>query len=412
MVECLVANENVASSSLVSRLRKTVASRGGCFFVNSMKIVIAPDSFKGCLSAAEAASAMAEGVRLACPDAEIVLLPLADGGEGTVEALVTATGGSYHASTVTGPLGIPVAAAWGLFGGPGKTAVLEMAAAAGLLLVPPDQRDPRRTTTYGVGELLLEVLHSGARRVIVGLGGSATNDGGAGALQALGVRFYDLEGTLVTEPLCGAMLANLSRINTSRLDPALRTVEIILASDVTNPLCGQSGASAVYGPQKGASPAMVAELDLALLHYAAVLERGTGTEVADKPGAGAAGGLGAGLMAVLGAECRSGIDLVLDAGGFEEKLQGADLVFTGEGRIDQQTLSGKTISGVLKRCRMAGSVPVIAFAGSVDADAPAALGLSAAIGISEGLPRDEAMRNAGRLLSESAARFVKTLLND
>ncbi len=371
-----------------------------------MKIIIAPDSFKGSLTASEAAEAIAAGIRRVYPHAELVLLPLADGGEGTVSALVTATQGTLHRVSVSGPLGEPVEAMWGVLGGPDQTAVVEMASAAGLLLVPDAKRDPRQTTTFGVGELILHAAQVGAKNLIIGLGGSATNDGGAGALQALGVTFYDDLGKLLPTGITGRDLKRIARIDAGGTMQSLRRLKTLIASDVTNPLCGPDGAAAVYGPQKGATPTIVAELDAGLAHYAALLKRDLGKDVATLPGAGAAGGLGGGLIAVLDATLHSGIDLILDAARFSEKLQGAILVFTGEGRIDAQTQQGKTISGVLKRCRQFGSVPVVAFAGNVDREAVDALGLSAAIAISEGLPTDQAMRNAGSLLSKAVERYL------
>ncbi len=380
-----------------------------------MKLIIAPDSFKGSLTAMQAAEAMARGVRRARPDAEVVLLPLADGGEGTAEALVLATGGRCDALRVTGPLGEPVEAVWGRLGVDGEmpdggTAVVEMAAAAGLPLVPPNRRDPRRTTTWGVGELLRQAAASGATRIIVGLGGSATNDGGAGAMQALGVRFLDAAGDSLPEPITGGDLANLARIDASALSGLFAGVEIIIASDVTNPLLGPSGASAIYGPQKGADAATVAELDAALTQYAAVLHRDLGRDVATLPGAGAAGGMGAGLMAFLNARMQSGIDLALDAARFEEQAAGADWLLTGEGRIDAQTLHGKTIAGVLRRCRPLG-IPVLAFGGSVDDAAGeqlAAAGLRAAFPIVSGpMSLEDAMQDGGALLTQAVARVMR-----
>ena len=377
----------------------------------SLRIVIAPDSFKGSLTAMQAAEAIAAGVRRARPDAEVILMPLADGGEGTVEALVVATGGWRHNARVMGPLGGPVEAAWGRLG-PGGDAVIEMAAAAGLPLVPPDKRDPRRTTTFGVGEILRQAVEAGAKRLIIGLGGSATNDGGAGAMQALGVRFWDAAGDPLPAPITGGDLIHLARVDASALHTLFAGVEVVIASDVTNGLLGPTGASAVYGPQKGADAATVAELDAALTRYAAVLSRDLGRDVAALPGAGAAGGMGAGLMAFLGARMQSGIDLVLDAARFEERAQGADWLLTGEGRIDAQTLSGKTISGVLRRCRPLG-IPAIAFGGSVDDAAGellAAEGLRAAFPIVPGpMSLDDAMRDAGALLTQSVARVVRLL---
>ena len=377
-----------------------------------LKIIIAPDSFKGSLSAREAAEAMAAGVRCAHPDAVLILMPLADGGEGTVEALVLATNGWRETSRVAGPLGETVEAAWGRLGPDGETAVVEMAAAAGLLLVPPDRRDPRRTTTWGVGALLSQAVGAGVNRIIVGLGGSATNDAGAGAMQALGVRFWDAAGDLLPEPITGGDLARVARVDASALRPLFAGVEVVIASDVTNPLLGPDGASAVYGPQKGADTAMVIELDAALTEYAAVLNRDLGRDVASAAGAGAAGGMGAGLMAFLDARMQSGIDLVLDAARFEEWAAGADWLLTGEGRIDAQTLAGKTISGVLRRCRPLG-IPAIAFGGSVDDAAGeqlAAGGLRAAFPIVSGpMSLDDAVRDGGALLTQTVARVARLL---
>ena len=377
-----------------------------------MKILLAPDSFKGSLTALEAADAMMAGIRRVRPETEIVLLPLADGGEGTVDALVAATGGRIQEAQVTGPLGGLVDARWGLLGPDGAAAVVEMAVAAGLILVPTTQRDPRKATTYGVGELIYAAAQSGASEIIVGLGGSATNDGGAGALQALGVRFLDADGQTLPEKLSGGDLARLAHIDISSLRFPVGSIKVTIASDVTNPLLGPNGASAVYGPQKGATAGDVLTLDAALGNYAAVIKRDLGKDVAELPGAGAAGGLGAGLMTFLDAEMRSGIDLVLDTAGFDDKLAGADWVWTGESKIDAQTLNGKAISGVLRRCRGAG-VPVLAFGGSVDADAAEALGmagLQSAFPIVSGpMALEEAMRDGRRLLTEAAARVMRLL---
>ena len=377
-----------------------------------MKIILAPDSFKGSMTAREAAQAMAEGIRRVCPAAECVLLPLADGGEGTVDALVAAASGRMMPARVTGPLGNSVDAKWGLLGPNAETAVVEMAAAAGLTLLSPKQRDPGRATTYGVGELLLEAVQSGARHIIVGLGGSATNDGGAGALQAMGVRFLDQAGQPLPEKLGGRDLARLAEIDTSGLRFPVGDVRLTIASDVSNPLLGPNGASAVYGPQKGATAQDVTGLEAALANYAEVIKRDLGKDVASRPGAGAAGGLGAGLMAFLDAQMQSGIDLVLDTIGFDEKTHGADWVWTGEGRIDSQTLHGKAISGVLRRCALL-NVPMLAFGGSVDdaaAEALAFAGLKAAFPIVSGpMPLDEAIQNGKRLLAQAAARVIHLL---
>ncbi len=321
-----------------------------------MKIVLAPDSFKGSLSAPDVAGAMAEGLRRVWPDALCVPLPVADGGEGTADALAAATGGKMFAATVTGPLGEPVAARWALLGDE-AAAVVELAEAAGLTQISPERRDPKQTTTRGVGELLLRAArHPGVRRILVGLGGSATNDGGAGLLRALGVRLLDEAGRDLPEG--GAALAGLASLDTSGLllDPS--AVEVVIACDVDNPLTGPRGASAVFGPQKGATAEDVPLLDAALAHYGAVLAR-AGRAVADIPGAGAAGGTAAALLWLFpAATLRPGIEIVLDAVRFEEHLHEADLVLTGEGRLDAvEQLGGKVATGERRPARRAAGVP-------------------------------------------------------
>ena len=328
-----------------------------------MKIIIAPDSFKGCMSAEQAAKAMERGIRRALPQAECVLVPMADGGEGTVQSLVDATGGELLETTVTGPLGTPVRAQYGMLGD-GRTAVIEMAAASGIAYVDERTRDPRITTTYGTGELVRDALDHGVTSFIIGLGGSATKDGGAGMAQALGVRLLDAQGGEL--PFGGAALADLAAIDVSGIDPRLGTADIRLASDVTNPLTGAQGASAVFGPQKGADDATVAQLDAALRHYAAVIRSELGRDVESIPGAGAAGGLGAGFLAFTGAHMQSGVSLVVEATGLIQQAAGADWCFTGEGGIDSQTQYGKTPIGVAQAVKS--SSPrccVVALAGTV-----------------------------------------------
>ena len=326
-----------------------------------MKVLIAPQAFKGSLSAAKAAKAIEAGVRQVFPEAEVVRLPVADGGDGTLEALVENTNGRMISQQVTGPLGRPVDARWGVMGD-GKTAVIEMAQASGLALISPGSRDPRLSTTFGTGQLIKAALNHGYRRIIIGLGGSATNDGGAGMAQALGVRFLDRSGTIL--PFGGAALANLDSVDTSELYPILNEAEIIAATDVTNPLCGSIGASVVYGPQKGASATVVKELDRALARYAEVLIKSLGIDVANRPGAGAAGGLGAGLIAFAQGEVKPGIDLICDVLGFEEHLTGVNLIFTGEGRVDSTTVYNKAPIGVAKRAKIH-NIPVILLVGSL-----------------------------------------------
>ena len=327
----------------------------------AIKVIIAPQEFKGALSALAAAEAIERGVKAAMPEAETVLVPVADGGDGTLDALVEGSGGRVFRSVVTGPLGQPLEARWGVMGD-GQTAVIEMALASGLALVPPQRRDPYITTTRGTGEIIAEALDRGFSRIVVGLGGSATNDGGAGMASALGARFLDAEGQ--TLPDGGAALARLVKIDVSQLNPKLAHTSIIGATDVTNPLCGPTGASAVYGPQKGATPAMVAELESALKNYGRVLQRDLGKDVSERPGAGAAGGLGAGLMAFAGAELLPGIDMVCDVVNFDAHLQGADLVITGEGRADRSTIFNKAPVGVARRA-LAQGVPTLLLAGGL-----------------------------------------------
>lgn len=326
-----------------------------------MRIVVAPQALKGSLTAAEVGQAIASGVQRVYPQAEIVTIPVADGGEGTVQTLVDATGGEIVQQTVTGPLGTPVPAFFGLLGD-GETAAIEMASCAGLPLVPQEQRDPRITTTYGVGELLLAAVECGRRRFIFGIGGSATNDGGAGMMQALGASLLTAQSEGIARG--GAALTTLSRISIERLDSRLQECVIEVACDVTNPLCGPMGASAVYGPQKGATPDMIGVLDAALDHYATMIERDLGQKVRDIPGSGAAGGLGAGLLAFLHATLRPGAELVLEAVKLEDALRSANLVITAEGQIDEQTAYGKSV-GAVARLAKRYNVPVLALAGSL-----------------------------------------------
>ncbi|WP_069805084.1 glycerate kinase [Thermogemmatispora onikobensis] len=374
-----------------------------------MRIVIAPQALKGSLTAPEAARAIAGGFQKVLPTAELDLVPIADGGEGTVEALVSATGGQLLHAQVTGPLGEPVEATFGLLGD-GQTAVIEMAACAGLPLVPPERRDPRLTTTYGVGELIRAALDSGCRHLIIGIGGSATNDGGAGMAQALGVRLLDAEGKDL--PYGGAALAGLARIVPDGIDPRLQECRIEVACDVTNPLCGPQGASAVYGPQKGASPEMVAQLDAALAHYAGIIQRDLGRDVRNLPGAGAAGGLGASLLAFLQATLRPGADLVLEAVGLAKRLQGASLLVTAEGQIDRQTAYGKSVGAVASLAQRCG-VPVLALAGSLGEEYQVvyALGVEAVMTLlAAPLSLNEAMTQAASLLADASERAARLLL--
>lgn len=325
-----------------------------------MKLVVAPDSFKESLSAPEVAAAIARGWSRARPLDEILLRPMADGGEGTVDAVLAATGGERRECAVRGPLGAPVQAHWGWL--EEGAAVIEMAAASGLHWVAPQQRDATRTTSYGTGELIRAALEAGARKIILGLGGSATNDGGMGLLQALGVRFLDERGQPLGDG--GAALAGLHAIDLAGLDPRLAGVEVEVAADVNNPLCGEHGASTVFGPQKGASPEQVRLLDAALARYAEVAARTLGQDHSLFPGVGAAGGLGFAARAFLKARFRPGVELVAEVSGLAEALEGAGLAITGEGRLDEQSLHGKTPIGVARLALEAG-VPLIALAGSL-----------------------------------------------
>jgi len=379
-----------------------------------MRILIAPDSFKECLSAAEVAAAMAEGVRAACPDAAVELCPMADGGEGTVSAMVAATGGEVRTCEVSGPLGEPVSARFGLLGesanAGGRFAVIEMAAASGLHLVPPGRRDPMRTTTYGTGELVRAALDAGATEVLVGIGGSATVDGGTGCAQALGVRFTTAAGEPCVCGLAGGGLASIEHIDRAGRDVRLGVARVRVACDVTNPLTGADGAAAVYGPQKGATPEMVQRLERGLAHLAGVIRRDLGVDVENLPGAGAAGGLGAGLVAFVGATLERGVEVVSEAVGLRNRLAGVDFCLTGEGRLDAQSLSGKTAVGVARLARAVG-VPVLCIPGQAQAGVDHDR-LFAAVRplVAEGVTPADAMDRASELLAlrarQAIARFT------
>ncbi len=326
-----------------------------------MKFVLAPDSFKESMTAKHAALAMEKGIRKVYPDAECVIVPMADGGEGTVESLVSMSNGKMIEVEVVGPLGKVVEAAYGLIGD-GSTAVIEMASASGLELLQPEERNPLLTTTYGTGQLIKHALNMGVSRILIGIGGSSTNDGGVGMLQALGVSFKNQAGDELVYG--GGALGQLHSIDVTGLDPRIKEIQIDVACDVTNPLIGKNGATAIFGPQKGATPEMVATLDRNLAHYAGIIKQELGIEIVNKQGAGAAGGLGAGLLAFLNAHLKKGIDLVIEYTGLEEIMKDADYVFTGEGSIDGQTLYGKTPYGVASIAQKY-NIPVIAFAGRI-----------------------------------------------
>ncbi|ANY15101.1 glycerate kinase [Bordetella pseudohinzii] len=370
-----------------------------------MKIVIAPDSFKESLDAAAAARAIERGVKLACPGAHTVRVPMADGGEGTVDAVLAATGGQARLARVRDALGRPVQARWGWLDH--ATAVIEMASAAGLEGIAPAERDALAADTHGVGELILAALDSGARKLILGLGGSATTDGGSGMLRALGARFLDA----ADQPLApgGGALRALARIDLDGLDPRLAGLEVEVACDVDNPLCGPQGAAHVFGPQKGANPAQVEQLDAALSRLADVAHRVLGQDHRNAAGAGAAGGLGFAAHAFLRGRFRPGVALVAELGGLAQALQGATLVFTGEGRMDAQTLRGKTPAGVARLAREAG-VPVVALAGSLGEgyEALHAAGITAAFSLVPGPHSlDQALAHADDYLAARARDIMQ-----
>ena len=323
-----------------------------------MKIIIAPDAFKGSLTAKQAADAMYRGVKNVFPDAEALRLPVADGGEGTLEALVTATGGTYETVTVEDPLSRDVDAQIGVLGD-GETAVIEMAQASGLMLLTKRERDVMDASTYGTGQLILYALDQGYRKMIIGLGGSATNDGGTGLLEALGVKFsaagWELE-------MSGRMLPLIHEINVSKLDKRLLETDIRIASDVDNPFIGKQGASVIFGPQKGATKEMVLDLDEGMEHFADETEKETGIRLHDLRGAGAAGGSAGALIAYCGARLESGIGVVLEAMNFAQHISSADFIITGEGKTDQQTLAGKALMGIAKIT----NIPVIVISGSIE----------------------------------------------
>jgi glycerate kinase len=325
----------------------------------AITVCIAPDSFKGTMTALQAAARIERGLRRAWPEIRVRKVPMADGGEGTVAAMVDATGGRRLHGTVRDPLGRPVRATFGLTGD-GRTAVIEMAEASGLARLKPGERTPLDTSTFGTGELIRKALDRGARHILVGIGGSATNDGGCGMARALGVRFLNSRRRELSEG--GGALAKLASIDASGLDPRLKRVAVDVACDVENPLCGPRGASRVYGPQKGATPAMVRTLDANLRRLARVVQRDIGIDILNIPGGGAAGGLGAGLVAFAGGRLRSGVDMVIECVQLEQRMRGSDLVITGEGRMDGQTVYGKTPAGVARVARRL-KIPVVAICG-------------------------------------------------
>ncbi len=372
-----------------------------------MKILIAPDKFKGSLSAFEVADSIEKGILKVFPEAVIEKVPMADGGEGTVESLVDATGGKIIKTNVKDPLFRDIESFYGILGD-GKTAVIEMAAASGLYLLKDYERNPMITTTYGTGQLVKDALDRGCRRFIIAIGGSATNDGGAGMAMVLGVKFYDEDGREIG--LGGGELSKIYSIDTSNLDDRLKECEFIVACDVANPLIGENGASRVYAPQKGATKEMVEVLDKNLEHYGKLLEKYFNKKIIDVPGSGAAGGLGAGLMAFLNAQLKSGIEIIIETLKLEEKIKEADIVISGEGKIDFQTAFGKTISGIAKLCKKHNK-PLIVIAGMVeDIEKLYEIGVSSVFSTMEKpMSLEDAIKNAPTLLEKSAERIFRLI---
>jgi len=325
-----------------------------------MKIVLASDSFKGCLTAVQVCEALATGIKKADNSIEVIKIPLSDGGEGFTESLLTAVGGRKITCEALNPLGRQITAGFAVL--PDQTVIIETAAASGLSLIKAEERNPRKATSFGSGQLIRAALEAGYRKIVIGLGGSATVDGGAGLVKALGVKFFDNVGRQIDQPMNNDLLNICGSIDTSGLLLEIREATFVIASDVTNPLLGEKGAVAVYAPQKGAAPEILPILENNLAHFYTLVEEQIGRTVRDIPGAGAAGGIGAGLLAFLNARVRSGIELVLKLTDFRQRLAEADLIITGEGRIDEQTIFGKTIAGVL-RCAAEKQIPVIAVAG-------------------------------------------------
>ena len=371
-----------------------------------MRILIAPDKFKSSMSATKAAAMIAAGVKAVYPDAEIIEMPLADGGEGLVDVLNVDSNGQLQQTMVTGPLGKAVNARWGLID-KGKTAVIEMAAASGLTLVPEKYRNPALTTTYGTGELIKAALDKGCTKLIIGIGGSATNDGGTGMARALGAVFIDRQGRSLSGG--GAELVELERIDISGLDQRLRRVETVVASDVDNPLTGPQGAAYTYAPQKGATPEVVERLDRALKRYSEVVKRDLGYDLEKAKGAGAAGGLGAGLIAFLDAKIQPGVNLVLDQMEFDSVLHNCNLVITGEGKLDQQTVHGKVPVGVARRAREK-KIPVLALTGTLEAN-PLTLhleGITACFAIADGpLSTEDSIKKGPELLKNKTVQLMR-----
>ena len=376
-----------------------------------MKIILAPDSFKGSLTSTEVAEAMETGIKRVLPGADCIKIPMADGGEGTVQSLLDAAGGELISCKVTGPAGQSVTAGYGMLAD-NSTAVIEMAAASGLALVSGKTMNPLKTTSFGTGELIRHALDRGAEKIILGIGGSATNDAGVGMAQALGVVFRDGDGRVIRRNGAGGMLQQIESVDLKARHPKLDQARILVACDVDNPLTGENGAACVFAPQKGADADMVKLLDDNLKHLAGVIERETGIDVDAIPGTGAAGGLGAGLLVFAGAELESGIEIISRATSIETHLRSADLVFTGEGRVDFQTAFGKTPAGIARLAAEYG-VPVIAIGGGLADDAGQVFthginGLEAAI--ARDMPLDEALANSREYIANAAERVIRLIM--
>ncbi len=372
-----------------------------------MLVIFAPDSFKGSMTSRQAAMAMQRGIQKVFPKARCLSFPMADGGEGTLEALVAYTKGKYYYKKVTGPDRKPVRAKYGL-SRDGSTAIIEMAQASGMTLLNRRSRNPLKTTTFGTGELILTAANKGVKNIIVGIGGSGTNDGGAGMTQALGVKFINKYGRVIKTPLTGGILGDVAEIDCSQISPLISKVSISIACDVTNILCGKQGASHVFAQQKGATPQMVKLLDKNLRAFGELIEKSLGIDVFTLEGGGAAGGLGAGLVAFAGARLERGIEIVIKASGIEKQMKKADLVLTGEGRIDGQTIYGKAVIGIAKLAKQY-DVPVVAIGGSLGKDANVVLdyGIDKIEScIKEGMTIEEVMSNAPVLLKDATERAM------
>jgi glycerate kinase len=374
-----------------------------------MKIIIAPQAFKGSISGMNAAKAIEAGVKIVLPDSETILLPIADGGDGTLETLIDVMGGDIVSETISGPFGSKIKADWGALSNK-KTAILEMARTSGLALINPKDLDPYKATTFGLGELISKAMDKGYREFIVGIGGSATNDAGAGLAQALGVRLLNASGKEID--FGGFNLKHLDSIDMSRIDPRVKESIFKVACDVDNPMCGPEGASAVYGPQKGASKEMITVLDNALQHFSDVVNRDLNKQIKHMPGAGAAGGLGGGMFAFLNASLKKGVDIVLDTVDFDQKLENADLVITGEGQIDFQTVFSKAPIGVAKASK-AKNIPVVGLSGSLGTNYELVHkhGIDAVFSITNSpMTLQESSDNAYELISKASEEIMRSIL--